>query len=338
MAFGIPRESERRMGVSFGFHERSSVGYEVENTHLLDTPGYYDLFRGKGGLSSVYLGYGVELFNDFLLGANLNYTFGSVSALQAKIFPYTADLLSFSDEFLYYYRGINVDLGVHYTVQDSLFHKWKLSHSFAATLSSKTNLKGKGFQYAETFFGIPYYNDQRIITVDTVKYEENLQTSARIPVCFGFAYTLSNAKSWGLSLEFETSKWSTITSSLNGQAFYDNKRYSIGFYWVPELDFSVKEDFWKKTEYRAGLRYEQLYYNFFGQQINEIGISFGLGLPITKSITLIDDRVNLLNHVDIGFEYMTRGTTDHDLIEEQYFILNIGLNFNDKWFIKRKYL
>ncbi|MBR9861642.1 hypothetical protein GYB22_13035 [bacterium] len=337
MAFGIPNKAKRNMGVSFGFHELTKVGYDIETGILTDTPATYKVFRGSGGLSTAYVGFAYEVLENLNLGLNINYNFGNISHLEAIVYPFTTDYFSFSDESYDYYQGFNFDFGVQYSVQDSLFHKALVQHTFAATVQTEAKLNGNGYKYAESFYGIPFYNNGRVIPIDTLTYAPNLSSKKVKPLSFGVAYSISDPQHWGLSLEYEVNKWSGITNDLNNRPFFDNVRYSAGVFFIPELDFSTKGDFWKKVEYRAGFRYENLYYNFFNQQVDEIGISFGLGLPIVRSYKLSDEQISLLNQVDLSVELMERGTTQNNLIKERYIILSLGLNFNDKWFIKRKY-
>ena len=79
--------------------------------------------------------------------------------------------------------------------------------------------------------------------------------------------------------------------------------------------------------YRAGIRYEDTGIMIRNESINDFGISFGLGLPVGRS----------LSNLNVGFEFGKRGTTDSGLIKENYANFHISLSLNDKWFIKRKY-
>ena len=63
------------------------------------------------------------------------------------------------------------------------------------------------------------------------------------------------------------------------------------------------------------IRYVNSYFIYFGTPINEYGISFGFTFPMKKSRTAID----------LGFEYGRRGTTDNNLIQENF--LNFSLWF-----------
>ena len=75
------------------------------------------------------------------------------------------------------------------------------------------------------------------------------------------------------------------------------------------------------------MRYEKTGLVVKGESINDIGLSLGLGLPITGS----------LSNVNIGFELGKRGTTNSNLVEENYAKISVGFSLNDKWFQQRKF-
>jgi hypothetical protein len=99
---------------------------------------------------------------------------------------------------------------------------------------------------------------------------------------------------------------------------------AIGGYFVP--DFASFDNYLKRITYRAGLRYDMTGIVVNEKEIDNLGITFGLGLPMGGSFS----------NVNVGFEWGKRGTTAADLIEEKYFKVNIGLSLNDRWFLKRK--
>jgi hypothetical protein len=85
--------------------------------------------------------------------------------------------------------------------------------------------------------------------------------------------------------------------------------------------------------YRAGFRYENLGFKVQNQSITDIGINFGLGIPLKRSSSAF---VNFSN-INVNFEYGQRGTRNANLIKEDYFSMSLSISFNDKWFEKRKY-
>jgi len=79
--------------------------------------------------------------------------------------------------------------------------------------------------------------------------------------------------------------------------------------------------------YRGGVRFEQTGLNVDGHDINEFGISFGLGLPVGR----------MFSNINLGFEFGKRGTKDFGLIQENFFNTFLSFSLNDRWFEKRLY-
>ena len=61
-------------------------------------------------------------------------------------------------------------------------------------------------------------------------------------------------------------------------------------------------------------------------EVNDFGMSFGVGLPMGKQ----------LSNVNLGFELGKRGELNNGLIKENYLNFRLSLTLNDKWFNKRK--
>jgi hypothetical protein len=350
-AMGFPFETDRKMAVSFGTYQYSNVGYDIKNQINTDTPSYYNVYKGNGGINKVYAGYGVEVVKNLNVGINGNFNFGNIQSLTAKVYPNTDDYFSFSDETFFSYSGFDLDLGVQYSVQDTVrirdrrhedssgVKKYRtaiIKHAIGATYNTQTDLNGSGYRYAETFFGRKF--DQGELTpIDTLLFIDNQTHNAVKPAGFGVGYTVSNGINWSVSAEMEKNFWSEVKNELNGYQFYDNMKYGFGLSIIPNPNYSELGNYLGKIKYSAGVRYENLYYNFFNEQITELGISFGLGIPVTKVVRLEDEKIPIVSRINITGEYIKRGTTDNSLIQENYFNIGIGLNFNDKWFTKRKY-
>jgi hypothetical protein len=79
--------------------------------------------------------------------------------------------------------------------------------------------------------------------------------------------------------------------------------------------------------YRAGFHYDQTIFNIYGQSINKYGVTFGFGMPILRSMTMLN----------FAFEFGRMGTTKGNLIEDNYFNISFGVSIHDRWFVKRRY-
>jgi D-ribose pyranose/furanose isomerase RbsD len=62
-------------------------------------------------------------------------------------------------------------------------------------------------------------------------------------------------------------------------------------------------------------------------QLDEIVLSFGFGLPIQ----------NQKSRIDMSFEFGKQGTTNKNLIQENFFRFRLGFSLKDAWFSRPKY-
>jgi hypothetical protein len=329
LAFASPYERKINWGLSMGFYKLTDIGYEIKATNQ-DTFNSYNIFKGTGGMNTFYFGAGVEPIKNLSLGLNVNYNFGSVQDVEAQIIPVKSHF-SFSDERYTYYKGFNIDLGVQYSIQSE-----KLRHTLGATFHTSSKLNGKGYRHVESFFGT-LFDQGSLVGIDTILFEDNLTSEKTMPASYGFGYSLSNQDQWTLSLEYENGLWSNITNPLDGEPYRNNVRYGMGYSFVPKPDYTTSGQYFNKVRYMVGVQYEDLFYNFFDEPITQLGISFGLGLPVVRIFQSRTGKVPMVNRINLGVEYQTRGNLESNLIKEEYISFRVGLNFNDKWFLKRKY-
>jgi hypothetical protein len=98
----------------------------------------------------------------------------------------------------------------------------------------------------------------------------------------------------------------------------------LGGSFIP--NFNAISNYWQRIEYRAGFNYKKLGLNINDTNIDDYGITFGVGLPVGFQLS----RVNL------GFEIGTRGENKGNLVKENYFNFRLSLSLSDKWFRKRE--
>ena len=336
-AMAFPLTTKKPMAFSFGVNQYSDVGYEIKNTVSTDTPSYFNLYNGSGGINRLYVGYGIALFNNFSLGGNLNMNFGNIQSRKYRVYPNSDKVYSFSDETFYAYRGLDFDLGVQYSVQSGKKKENKINHTLGAVIHGGSILYGDGYRYAETFYGPSFRVGGSPASIDTLMYEDNKKDTMAKPLGIALGYTINKGDKWALSLEAEQILFSSVENRVTSSSFQDNMRYSAGFSLIPSPNYGERGSLLKHIRYSLGLRYEDLYYNFNAQRFQEFGISFGLGLPVVKSVRLEDEKVPVVSRVNISAEYIKRGSSSNDFIQEDYFKIGLGLNLNDKWFTKRKY-
>ena len=100
----------------------------------------------------------------------------------------------------------------------------------------------------------------------------------------------------------------------------DRNKITVGGEWVPNAESSR---FFDRVHYRAGASFATPYITVNGQDgPKEYSASVGFGLPLNKSV------------LNISGQWVRSEATG--LIKENTFRINIGLTFNERWFMKWK--
>ena len=105
----------------------------------------------------------------------------------------------------------------------------------------------------------------------------------------------------------------------------NSMRICGGMQYTPEYNSITKYS--KRVDYRFGLSYTNTPLQFGDNQLQEMSVSFGFGIPVKKSRTKYDFSCILGK----------RGTTEDNLIEEQFVRLGLSVSYDGVWFVKRKY-
>jgi hypothetical protein len=141
---------------------------------------------------------------------------------------------------------------------------------------------------------------------------------------FGGGFVVKKAGKWQFGLDYLQQSWSKYQAFGQTDALSDSRRISGG----GEIGVGKDQVLGRgKTVIRLGGYYTQTFLQLKSTQLNDYGVTFGVGFPIARKSSMLN----------IAFEIGERGTTANDLIKEQYVNLRMGFTFNDKWFLKRKY-
>ncbi|WP_430399443.1 hypothetical protein [Flavobacterium sp.] len=319
LAVGIPAG---KFGAAFGLMPYSAVGYKIENTITENDLTRNKRYTGIGNINRVFIGAGYSLSPNFSFGADIQYNFGTVEN-EAKEF--VSDAI-FQDDVQLGTRerntsnitGLSANIGFLYQKN---FNE-KMNFYSSLTYSPESKLKSINDRNIATatynpITGTEFVNDPRDIDVDDTKLV--------LPSKLSFGAGIGETNKWliGTEITFLNSSNQNNRFNDNTNATFENsQKYAIGGYYIPKYDsFS---NYLNKIVYRAGFRYEKTGLVINDQSINDYGMNFGIGLPVTYS------------KINIGVEFGKRGTTSNGLIEENYFNLSIGLSLSDKWFRKRK--
>ena len=309
LAIGIPMG---KFGASFGLIPFTAVGYQLEDIGPQGTTQYV----GTGGLNKAFLTLAYKFNDNLSFGIDGNYNFGNienVATSRQMDIQYSTREQNRSD-----LLGFSLNFGVSY--KRKVTEKLKLFTSLI--YSPETNFTAENSRnistLLETDTGGVAVIDSRDITVS--------DTDFTFPSQWTVGAGLGEEKKWFIGAEYtdqKTSNFTNRTFDISNVEFKDASKYRIGGYYIP--NYNAIGNYWQRVVYRGGFRFEETGINVNGEDINEFGISFGVGLPVGR----------VFSNVNIGFEIGTRGTENLGLVKENFFNTFLSLSLNDRWFEKR---
>ncbi|MFO8128350.1 MAG: hypothetical protein R6T99_00415 [Bacteroidales bacterium] len=318
LVFGFPVSG--RIKSSFGIVPYSDVGYntvlERDRSDIGRTQTYYE---GTGGITRAYAGASVRILKYLSLGANLNYNFGTLNKKRTLYFiDSSATYFNTRLENKVRVSDISVDLGLLF--RKPIHENYVLSSGL--TFTPATNLSAKREYLATTFVGDPGASD---ITVDTAVYQESGKGNLSIPLGFGAGVTFEKPGHFLVGADFNWQEWEKYEAFGYSDSLTNGWNVSVGGQFIPDKD--ALRSYFRKATYRFGARYSKTFVSIKGKDIDEFGISFGVGLPVLRSTSMIN----------LGFEIGGKGTTAENLIRENFVIFTFGIVIDEHWFMRRKY-
>ena len=314
MAFPIIRE---KMAFSLSMQPFSNMSYSFSYDYELD--GNPDenaviLNEGKGGLSSFNIGLGGVVYKGFSVGVKASYLFSSYqkessSATSAAIPAYIAKYIQRQSV-----GGFLIQGGAAYNQK---IGDYELNLGLIYDLPRSIN--GKEFIRFEQ----RSINGQLIFSDTLVNNEPN---KLAIPTTLGAGISFGKAEQWLVGFDYKVQDWTGLNTG-DGfiRDFTKSKKYILGGEYTPDA-FDV-QNYLKRVTFRAGFSFEQKPYSLENKQISEFGINFGWTLPVSRFSSL-----------DFGFVVGSRGTTENNLVKEDFFKVYFGASFNDsRWFIRPKF-
>ena len=315
-----------KFGMGFGLMPHSSVGYKLESLDVDDLIKYK--YSGKGGLNKVLLGFAYQFSESFAAGVNFDYNFGNIQN-NAVEFLYDVNL----DPLDYHSReanrsdlsGFSYNLGL--TFKPMISDLIQLHSAF--TYAPNYNLNSKNNR---TFSSIVINSIGEEFPINNIDVNlESLglkKTNLSMPSKTSIGLGIGKLRKWFIGTEYTFVKTSVFKSDLiniDNSSYEDASTISLGGFFIPE--YSSFNSNLKRFVYRSGIYFEKTGLIINNQSIKELGITFGLGVPVGS----------MFSNLNFALEVGKRGTTDANLVEEKFMNLKMSLSLNDRWFVKRKY-
>jgi hypothetical protein len=313
-----------KAGMSFGLMPNTSVGYNLisRDFDLNDELSETSIYKGEGGTSKVFIGFGYEVVKGLNLGIQGDFIFGKVE--NSIVNQLVDDALASKYETISNISGFKFNAGFQYKTEIAENLDVYIGGNFNFENETKSIEKEYLYSVAYGSLGSPR---------DTILNNKNygyLKNPLKSDVGIGFG----RDNKWYAGVDYTFQKALSVENSIYNipiLAYGDYSKIAVGGFYTPK--FNSVLSYWNRITYRAGFKFENtglmIDSNKDGldfEPIKDFGISFGVGFPVGKQVS----------NLNFGFEYGKRGSTNENLVKENYFNFRLSISLNDRWFEKQQ--
>lgn len=313
------------LGFSTGIVPYSSIGYNIKQEYddLVNGLAMDTYYKGSGGIMNFYVGTSVKVLDRISLGVTMNYLMGKLTRERAVEFPTHSGFSTPSSTENINLRKPVFTLGLQYkeVFDDKFFFSLGGVYDFKATPNVSNDRSVTNTFYPDD--AVPL-NDSITIDPNYLIGEDTTFNSFTIPQKMGIGFAFGIPNKLIITGDYYKQNW---TGSMSGENYTTTNATSMhfGIEYIPDVE-SIR-GYHKLMSYRAGAYYSSSYLMVNGQQLQDYGITFGLGIPVKT----------LRSSLNVAFTLGTRGTTEYNLVKENYGIITFNVTLHDTWFRKRRF-
>lgn len=322
LSLALPAHKNWTMGLTF--QPYTSVDYESRFVRTITNSEKQaeTRYSGKGGISKASFSNGVRIGKYLYVGLETAFYFGSISKDTTSITEYTISGVTEANHLKFTERtsvgGSGLKLGAAY--QQPINKKWQLN--IGATYEKSNRLKADRLNNYQFLIESTGGNGPTIArTPDTLAQSTGNYT---LPSKYAIGFSFESPLKWVFAVDYSRQDWGKFknfdgTTSPNLTA---SSQLAFGLEHIPNIQ-STK--YTNQIGYRLGFQTTKTPYLINNQQINDRSFSFGLTLPVGKVSPSFVTLTTILGR---------RGTTENNLIQENYTKIVLGFSLNSLWFQK----
>lgn len=326
-SLGVPF-ARGRWGLALGLNPMTDVSYEVVDRAATEVGEVVRSYTGTGGLDKVFAGLSRtvnisradtlgNLGNRLRVGANFNFLFGSVEQTRDAVYPIDGAYNQFRSFSSLLLRAPTGEFGLQWegditrrTKRDG--NNWR--YGIGATMQLPVSL-GANYSISSTTYGLNAAGTETVR--DSIQYIDGARGTVDVPMGMGFGFSVYDQR-WMFTAEMRYRDWGASAVNVPGRASIGQLRAANTLIAAARFTPSNEGGLFKRTTYRAGVRYAQEYQVVNGQGLDVMALTAGLSLPL--------NALQTNSHLNLGVELGQRGTTSNGLYQERYAALWVGLS------------
>lgn len=301
-------------GISMGLLPYSNVGYNFSEYQKNETDANNSTlvsYMGDGGLHQVYFGAGIKVLNNLSVGANMSYFWGDITRSRSQSFVLNTSANGLTTTTNTSISSYKLDLGLQYT--QKIAEKQELT--LGAVFSPGHDLPNE--TYVQDMLSSGTGSSASITTRDTA-------VVFSLPTTIGVGLTYKYDNRLTISADYMVQKWSEASYMSEKGVMCNRTRLSVGAEYQPN---PLGRSYFSAVKYRVGAHYSKPYYKIDGvDAAKEYGVSFGFGLPLATSRSLIN----------LTAQYVRTSGQMNNFLNENTLRICVGITFNEGWFFKSK--
>jgi hypothetical protein len=297
----------------------SQTNYSISNTsELIDNLGntiteYTQSNTGLGSINQLYITQAFKLTKNLSLAGHISYLYGSIINTTSLKFPTDFGAQNMFEQNKTFVNDFYFDFATQYYT--------KLSKNIKLTVGLIYDIK-KNIA-SQTTTSVQSYQGSNTSSIDTLENATTNKNNLTLPMSIGGGIGLKYKQSYNFLLDFTYTDWKNA-KFFEQTDVKNSSNISFGLEITPNTNSLT---YLNRVKYRIGGYYKNSYIIVKENQLNDFGITFGIGAPIRKTGTSFN----------FAFVFGQLQPTSKDLINEKYVGVSLSLSFMDKWFYQRKF-
>lgn len=308
---GFPLDRDLGISLVLGLVPVSSLKYSI--TDNVTSPVLGDLqktFVGSGSISKVFIGSSVIIPTNTSLGITAEYYTGTNNYSSSQDFDELSEFTDISYKTKYKYRGVGTTISA---ISGNILDLFQEPGTNEFRISALANLTSE------------LITDTSVIASTSIGEIEYLvgETTTILPTKYTFGASYAWNKKYLVLFDYVFQPFSDY--QFNGK--YDSNlkdlsKYSLGFEYKNKT-LSMHASTFEQMSFRIGVSYEETQYTFDGINIDQYSLHGGVTIPFGD-----------INLIDFSVATGYRGTTDNNLIKEQFISATFTLTLGELWFVR----
>lgn len=312
LALGL--KLSKNWGSSVGLVPFSTQNYEFNVPYYIqgsnsEVANHY--YSGHGSVNKAYWANAYEFFHHLSIGVDAGYIFGQLNQkdiLQnlntGASMASTANNINLQNLYMTYGMQLYGKIGKH----------WE--YSIGGTFSQRADLLAS--------------TTKQVLGSDSsiLQNEQLNEGYLTLPNSYGAGISITHNQKYTWVADYRYQDWNSVQrkNSYPGLDYniVSSERGSLGF------EISQKKNFYNnKVElsyFQTGVYYSNSYLQINGKQIADMGVTMGFGINSLKSPLAYA----------VVFQYGVKGTTQNNLIRENYANVTFVINYGSIWYTKGK--